>query len=111
MSMTFSCFEMLIGYEFYLSLQIAAISMIFVLATSGLSVFIWMAKESWEDLVGVSIGIVFLLLAVGQVAFTMFWHMRQKRIADVYEMEQPKGYEVLNREHSKGLGPVKSKPG
>ncbi len=52
---------------------VALLSMPVILGVAGLGTFFWMWGSAWEDLTGVSVGIIYVVLTVVQIAFTVTW--------------------------------------
>ena len=53
--------------ELFFFLQVSLAILIGLLLVSGVGVFLWMAALKWKDMIGLSVGVIFLLLAATQV--------------------------------------------
>ena len=56
-----------------LSQTIAIFSLPIMLGLAGLGTFFWMAGTDWSDMTGVGVGIIYVVLTVIQVIFTIAW--------------------------------------
>ena len=56
----------------------SAFSIILTLACSGIAILVWMGAETWDDMIGVSVGVIFIVLALLQTGFTIYWYTLEK---------------------------------
>lgn len=68
--------------------QVSLLSLTFVLALSGVIVLVWMAAAGWQDITGIIVGVIFVVLTGLQVAFAVTWWKSQSRTAQEYSVQQ-----------------------
>ena len=51
----------------------ATSSLTILMGLTGVGVFLWMAALSWADITGVGVGVIFIVLGVGQTLFSIIW--------------------------------------
>lgn len=66
------------GYGLKLSVGdlIAMFVLIIVLGVTGAAIFVWKALQGWQDMPGVVVGVIFVVVTALQIAITVaFWRM------------------------------------
>ena len=63
---------MKLSQEVFMKL-IAALALVGLLVVTAFSIFVWAASSGWNDLATVATAIVFMLISIGQGAFSFVW--------------------------------------